>query len=148
MSRFFKGKGKGKASRTEDFTTVRGFGRIPEPSSSHKSRQIPPPGPPDSPPNSPRVTEADFSDDDSIGMGSMGGDSFEPSHPRSSKSAPKERELQQYAVVKEEVFNTLAYCGFLDIKQAFLYRWAVGVAWDMQVYRQTYVSTCLSEVHY
>jgi hypothetical protein len=145
MSRFFKGKGK--ASRTDDFTRVRGVGRTSDTSSSQKSREVPPP----EPPTSPQASEGDhyFSDNDSIGVGTLGGDDFQPSHPRASKPEPKEREEPHPDVlVKEKVFNALAHCGFLDIKQAFLFRWAVGVAWDMQVTRQQYVSTCLSEVHH
>ena len=46
----------------------------------------------------------------------------EPSHPDS--------------VIREEVFNHLEYCGFLDIRQAFLFRWAVTVVWSMHMYRQ------------
>lgn len=38
-------------------------------------------------------------------------------------------------VVREEVFNHLAYCGFLDQTLEHLYRWAVLVIWDMQVYK-------------
>jgi hypothetical protein len=46
----------------------------------------------------------------------------EPSHPDS--------------VIREEVFNHLEYCGFLDIRQAFLFRWAVTVVWSMHMFRQ------------
>lgn len=77
-------------------------------------------------------------DNDSIGVGSMGGEDFYRLHPRPPTPEPREPEPPHPdALVKEEVFNGLAYCGFLDIKTAFLFRWAVGVAWAMQVYRQT-----------
>ena len=43
------------------------------------------------------------------------------------------------SLIREEVFNALEYCGFLDIRLAALYRWAVGVVWSMQMFRQRWV---------
>lgn len=40
------------------------------------------------------------------------------------------------SVIRDEVFNHLEYCGFLDIRQAFLFRWAVTVVWSMHMLRQ------------
>lgn len=44
------------------------------------------------------------------------------------------------SVIRDEVFNHLEYCGFLDIRQAFLFRWAVTVVWSMHMLRQNYCS--------
>ncbi|PVF95444.1 hypothetical protein CPB86DRAFT_590323 [Serendipita vermifera] len=40
-------------------------------------------------------------------------------------------------VVKEDVFDSLAYCGFLEFKYASLVRWAADVVWKMMVYRES-----------
>ncbi|KAG8807875.1 hypothetical protein FRC17_004219 [Serendipita sp. 399] len=53
-----------------------------------------------------------------------------------ASSAPDPLTPDQKA--RNEVFDHLAYCGFLDVKLAALYRWAANVVWDIQLYRQTH----------
>ncbi|KAG8819376.1 hypothetical protein FRC18_012106 [Serendipita sp. 400] len=52
-----------------------------------------------------------------------------------ASSAPAPITPDQQA--RNEVFDHLAYGGFLDVKLASLYRWAAGVIWDIQLFRQT-----------
>ncbi|CCA73939.1 hypothetical protein PIIN_07892 [Serendipita indica DSM 11827] len=53
------------------------------------------------------------------------------------KSVPRAREKRPDEIAREEMFDQLAYCGFLDISFAHLIRWAAVVAWDIQLYRQS-----------
>lgn len=88
------------------------------------------------PPESPMISEADFcytTDDDErkpvssrVTATSIVEENKEDPHPD--------------ATLREEVFNELAYCGFLDVRQATLFRWAVGVVWSMHMFRQVHCS--------
>lgn len=89
----------------------------------------------EAPPESPMISEADFcytTDDDEL----------EPTSPGTgvpSKTKETKEEPHPDASIREEVFNELAYCGFLDVRQATLFRWAVTVVWSMHMFRQKLV---------
>ena len=89
------------------------------------------------PPQSPMISEADF-------CYTTDGDDCKPVSSRieSASKVTEEEEMEEPhpdAQIREEVFDELSYCGFLDVRQASLFRWAVGVVWSMYMFRQTYV---------
>jgi len=88
----------------------------------------------EAPPESPLISEADFFYTPEDGES--------PSASPVARTATLKTEKEPYvqhpdSVIREEVFNQLAFCGFLDIRQAFLFRWAVSVVWSMHIFRQT-----------
>jgi hypothetical protein len=49
----------------------------------------------------------------------------------------EKKDVHPDVMVKEDVFNQLAYCGFLEFKYASLVRWATDVVWKMMLFRES-----------
>lgn len=135
----------------------RPFGNIRGKTPSSSKKQLAPPqsssgssrgshSPLGNPFHSPQIREH-HDDNDSVGMGTCGWESKVPVDISKTKLKGKEtagkirgkKRPNQDAHSREQIFNQLAYCGFLDVTWAHLVRWAVMVAWDFQIHKATWV---------